>query len=146
MSDIVLKITPMPKPQNMRAKDGQKMYYKHKCGQRERKRLEYIAKYFTYCEELAWLAKQAGFTCPKILSLTFVIPVPKSKSQRKKDMLEGTPHQVKRRSDLSNLIKAFEDATYTGDVDDGEVWMYGRMQKIWGKEGQIIIHNTERQK
>lgn len=141
---IEFDIIPMPKPQNMRAHDGKKLHILKKnpgkFSQRERERLAYIQEYFYYCNSLAWLARQTKFTCPDVLSLVFVIPMPKSWSAKKKREMNGQPHQVKQRSDLSNLIKAFEDAVYKAfGKDDGLIYEYGKMRKEWGYIGKIQI-------
>ncbi len=65
--------------------------------------------------------------------ITFVMPMPKSWSKRKRAEMVGQPHQQK--PDLDNLIKALLDACYQ---DDCEVWDL-RATKVWGEEGAISV-------
>jgi Holliday junction resolvase RusA-like endonuclease len=67
-------------------------------------------------------------------SITFYIKMPKSWSKKKKFEMDGTPHiQV---PDLSNLLKAIEDAIF---LDDSMIWNYRGLEKIWAYEGSIEI-------
>ncbi|MHA1483222.1 MAG: RusA family crossover junction endodeoxyribonuclease [Candidatus Heimdallarchaeaceae archaeon] len=68
-------------------------------------------------------------------SITFILPMPNSWSDKKKLEMEGAPHQQK--PDLSNLLKSLEDCVYE---DDSAIWHYGSLSKIWGTVGQIIIY------
>ena len=52
--------------------------------------------------------------------------------------MENQPHESK--SDISNLLKALEDAVYPGS--DEQIWRYGEMEKVWGIEGAIIIKSS----
>lgn len=65
--------------------------------------------------------------------ITFVLPMPASWSNKKRDTMDGQPHQVK--PDKDNLEKALLDAIYG---DDSVVWD-SRVTKIWGESGAIII-------
>ena len=65
--------------------------------------------------------------------ITFIIPMPKSWSQKKRTQLNGQAHQQK--PDKDNLEKALLDAIFD---DDSRVWD-GRVTKLWGEKGQIII-------
>ena len=64
----------------------------------------------------------------------FVLPMPESWSTKKKGQMDGTPHQAK--PDLSNLLKALEDAVHPHDE---RIWRYGSIRKIWGRYGRIEI-------
>ncbi|MBG3071584.1 RusA family crossover junction endodeoxyribonuclease, partial [Proteus mirabilis] len=50
--------------------------------------------------------------------------------------MNGKPHQQK--PDKDNLEKALLDAIFD---DDSRVWD-GRVTKVWGKRGQIIIQEV----
>ena len=63
----------------------------------------------------------------------FVMPMPDSWSKKKKAEHNGQPHQ--QRPDKDNLEKALLDAIHE---EDCRVWD-GRVSKIWGYTGQIII-------
>lgn len=65
--------------------------------------------------------------------VTFVIPMPKSWSAKKKAAHLNKPHQTT--PDADNLLKALLDAVY---ADDRSVWDI-RVTKIWGVIGQIVI-------
>jgi Holliday junction resolvase RusA-like endonuclease len=62
------------------------------------------------------------------------MPVYPSWSKKRKIAAVGMPHLVK--PDVSNLIKALEDACYT---DDATIWHYNGLAKIWAWEGGIEI-------
>jgi Holliday junction resolvase RusA-like endonuclease len=91
------------------------------------------ARYWCYADKLRLI-------CPRIewdgLSLTFGIKMPRSWTNKKKLAQEGEPHRSA--PDLSNLIKAFEDALLK---NDSGVWYYERMRKVWMNKGCIIIHS-----
>lgn len=63
----------------------------------------------------------------------FVIPMPKSWSNVKKERMAGTPHQQK--PDVDNLLKGLLDSCYQ---DDSCVWDV-RATKIWGETGKICV-------
>ncbi len=65
--------------------------------------------------------------------ITFVMPVPKSWTKKKKAEHLGKPHQQK--PDVDNLVKALLDAIYD---DDAHVWDV-RATKIWGEVGKIVV-------
>jgi len=67
-------------------------------------------------------------------SVCFVMPMPASWSKIKQARMLAKPHTV--RPDLSNLLKALEDALFT---EDSHIWHYGELSKIWGIKGEIII-------
>lgn len=62
-----------------------------------------------------------------------IVPMPKSWSKAKREQYVGQPHQQK--PDKDNLEKALLDAVFD---EDSHVWD-GRVTKIWGETGQIII-------
>lgn len=64
---------------------------------------------------------------------TFVMPMPKSWSKKKKALMDGTPH--KQVADVDNLLKSLADSLYK---DDSHIWDI-RITKLWGREGKIII-------
>ena len=63
----------------------------------------------------------------------FILPMPKSWSEKAKRQSNGKPHM--QRPDLSNLLKALEDAIYQEDSVIYNVYI----EKRWGPEGKIII-------
>ena len=65
--------------------------------------------------------------------VTFILPMPKSWSEKKQANMDGKPHQLK--PDIDNLTKALFDAVLEQDCG---VWDH-RATKLWGREGKIII-------
>ena len=68
------------------------------------------------------------------VSIAFHLPMPKSWPKKKKQQMDGSPHRQK--PDLSNLLKALEDALYH---DDSAIWHYFGLKKVWADEGGIEI-------
>jgi len=66
-------------------------------------------------------------------SVIFLMPMPKSWSKKKKEEMDGTPHQQK--PDWDNLGKALSDAVYD---DDSKIWNI-TISKMWAYEGAIEI-------
>ena len=66
--------------------------------------------------------------------VTFILPMPRSWSKKKKATMDGKPHMS--RPDLSNLLKALEDAIYQEDSVIYDV----HIEKRWGIEGKILIN------
>lgn len=69
--------------------------------------------------------------------ITFVVPMPKSWSKKKRAAMDGTPHQQK--PDIDNLTKALLDAIFD---DDSRVYQIST-SKVWGVHGQIVIDHQE---
>ena len=114
---MIYPITPCPKP---------RMTQRDKWEKRPR-----VLRYRAFCDE----CRLRGVTLPtQGASIHFVLPMPKSWSKKKRAEMNGQPHQQK--PDVSNLLKALEDAVL---VDDSVVWHYAGMTKTWGEEGCIEI-------
>lgn len=112
----VYNVVPMGKPRMTRA---------DKWKQRPE-----VMRYRAFCDHVRLL----GVVMPESNShVTFVIPMPKSWSKKKRSEMDGKPHQSK--PDKDNLEKALMDALFT---DDSHIWD-SRVTKLWGEEGQIII-------
>ena len=118
---MILKITPVPKPR-MTQSDRWK---KRPC----------VVRYRAFADELRILAAQNNYIVKNPLSVTFVLPMPKSWSKKKKLEMDGKPHT--QTPDLDNLLKAFQDVLLK---DDSGVHTYKNVRKIWGIEGLIIIN------
>ena len=93
-----------------------------------------VRNYINYKKDLAWLAKQCGYEIGQPLSMTFVMPMPKSWGGLKKMEYDGRPHT--QTPDLDNLLKGFKDALLK---NDSMVHHYGEIKKVWGYQGAIII-------
>lgn len=72
-------------------------------------------------------------TLPQPCKVVFWVPMPKSWSKRKRQMLVGRPH--KQRPDLDNMEKALFDALFGEDSHIWSVWG----EKRWGTHGAIEV-------
>lgn len=116
-------ITPMAKPRMTRADK----WKKRDC----------VLRYRAYKDEIRLHKVQVPEGGARI---TFVIPMPAIWSNRKRDAMNGQPHQVK--PDVDNLHKGLLDAVFQ---DDCRVWDH-RVTKVWGEQGAIIIEELERER
>ena len=93
------------------------------------------------CVMQYWAFKQEvqlkKVTLPEAYHVIFIMPMPKSWSKKKRAELSDQPH--KQVPDKDNLEKALLDAIYG---DDSHKWD-GRVTKIWGYEGRIIVKEIE---
>lgn len=90
-----------------------------------------VLKYHDFRDEISFQANQQGYEVPERLGLVFIIPMPPSWTKKKRQQMEGAPHQSK--PDCDNIQKAFLDALCT---DDQFVWDI-HATKFWGLEGAI---------
>jgi len=91
-----------------------------------------VVKYWEYKRQVQSL----GIKLPEAgAHVTFVLPMPASWSQKKKNVWNSSPHQQK--PDIDNLLKGILDCIYK---DDSVVWNISATKR-WGKEGRIIINN-----
>lgn len=89
-----------------------------------------VLEYFAYKDEI----RLRGVKLPENgYHVTFILPMPISWSKKKRAAMNGKPHQ--QRPDKDNLEKALLDAIFD---EDSKVWD-GRVTKLWGEVGQIII-------
>lgn len=110
----VIDVIPKPKPRMTQAS-----VWRHKT-------------YFDWVKALRMLApKDIDWDC---LEITFIMPMAKSWSKKKKAEYDGKPH--KQTPDLDNMVKAFKDALLE---QDSGVWRYEKITKLWGYEGFIIV-------
>lgn len=91
--------------------------------------------YQDYLQKLRWLAKQQKFILSDTFSVIFVLPMPKSYSHKTRLEFVGKSHQIK--PDLSNLLKAFEDAL---KLADQTIWKV-TAEKRWGEKERIEVTN-----
>ena len=117
---MIFEIDPVPKPR-MTQRDS---WCPSKAAQR----------YFSYANQLRLLAQSKNYQVEIPLQITFILPMPRSWSKKKREKMEGKPHT--QRPDLDNLLKAFKDSLLK---EDSHIWKYGNVEKIWGKEGKIIV-------
>lgn len=113
-------IVPVPKPRQTRADKWKKR--------------PSVIRYRNFADQV----RAAGITIPECgYHILFIIPMPKSWSTKKKQFMDGQPHQ--QTPDKDNLEKALLDAVYK---DDSHIWD-GRVSKYWGWKGSIIIKEIE---
>lgn len=67
--------------------------------------------------------------------VTFILPMPRSWSEKKKTEMDGKPHRQK--PDVDNLLKGLMDAVFH---EDCAVWDT-RVSKYWGRDGAIIVED-----
>ena len=114
---MIYPITPVPKPR-MTTSD------------RWKKRPP-VVRYWAFCDEVlkhGVKLSQCG------AYVVFWVPMPKSWTKKKRAQKLGKPHEQK--PDLSNLLKALEDACIK---DDSKIWHYAGLEKRWAEKGSIEI-------
>ena len=89
-------------------------------------------RYFAYKDEVRLLKIDVPIQGYRI---TFIIPMPKTWSKKKKAKMLHKPHQ--QRPDKDNLEKALLDAAYGEDCIVYDGWT----RKIWGETGGILIED-----
>jgi Holliday junction resolvase RusA-like endonuclease len=92
-----------------------------------------VLKYRHFCD----LLRQYVKTLPPSFAVDFHISMPKSWSQKKKDAMNGTPHQQK--PDVDNLQKSLFDAVCE---DDSYIWNV-HARKFWATTGSIFITSVD---
>lgn len=120
MNEKVYNITPLGKPRMTRA-------------DKWKKRPE-VLRYRAFCDEVKLnkvTLQESGY------HVIFVLPMPPSWSKKKRALMDGEPHQQK--PDKDNLEKALLDALFG---EDSHIWD-GRVTKIWGETGKMIIREGE---
>ena len=109
-------ITPVPKPT---------MVHSDKWGKRE-----CVLRYRAFCDQ----ARAHRLELTPGCGVVFFLAMPPSWSKRKREETLGLPHQQK--PDLSNLLKALEDAVCPKDE---RLWHYAHLSKRWALRGGIMI-------
>ncbi len=78
---------------------------------------------------------------PSAMGFHFIIPMPKSWSNKKRDRYRGKMHQ--QTPDLDNLVKAVLDClTYGRSLNDAHVGTFLFAQKTWGERGMIKLYTN----
>jgi Holliday junction resolvase RusA-like endonuclease len=130
--EIRLGVVPLGKPR-MTQSDKWRVDPDHSDAQKRQRPA--VTRYYAFKDDLRSLIQVPDWGEDDVLSLTFIIPMPKSWPAKKRELMNGAPHMQK--PDLDNLIKAFKDALFD---DDSVVHTYGSMTKRWGDAGSIIVH------
>jgi len=94
-----------------------------------------VEKYWKFKDKIKAQAKAQGFKLGQAYKVIFYLPMPKSMSMKRKNVINGKPHKI--RPDLDNLIKSLNDCMLE---EDGAVF-YVTAQKKWGVGGKIIVEN-----
>lgn len=92
-----------------------------------------VTKYFAYKNILKIQANLLKYEIKSVLDVLFIIPMPNSWSNKKKEKMNGLPCKVK--PDTDNLLKAIKD---TFCQNDSHIWKETG-EKRWGYKGSIII-------
>lgn len=113
----IYNITPVPKPRMTRRDKWLKP--PRPC----------VVRYRAFEKE----CQHRGITVDNGDHITFVLPMPKSWSKKKRAEFYGKPHQ--QTPDVDNLCKAILDSCYK---DDSHIYDL-RITKVWGNDGEIQI-------
>ena len=117
---MIYPITPVPKPRMTRS-------------DRWKKRPA-VVRYWNFCDQI----RQNDVKLPVFGAVVvFNLPMPWSWNTKKRQAHNGKPHQ--QRPDLSNLLKALEDACYGEDCC---IWHYAAVEKRWAVDGSISIETS----
>ena len=93
-----------------------------------------VLRYRAWKDKVRPLLAAHGWELGDTLNIHFVIPMPKSWSKKKRELMDGFPHQ--QRSDIDNFLKAIMDLP---GEDDGHVHtIYAK--KTWGVDGSFTIY------
>ena len=120
---IEFNIKPCPKPRMTRADSWKKR--------------PIVLKYWAFCDELKLQANRLNYKPGEKVSLIFYIPMAKSWSKKKRELMLGKPH--KQKPDIDNLAKAFLDALL---IEDSYVWSL-TAEKYWSNEPSIVVLTNE---
>ena len=92
-----------------------------------------VLRYWAYKDELQLKCKLKNISITDQLHCEFIIKMPKSWSNKKKELMNGKPHKSK--PDCDNMIKAVNDCLL---IDDSAIYKISA-SKYWGHTGSIIF-------
>ena len=92
-----------------------------------------ITQYWAFKTLLQLQANQLEFKLGNVLDALYLMPMPNSWSNKKKQRMNGMPCEVK--PDTDNITKAVKDTLRKNDSD---IW-YEKAEKRWAYHGSIII-------
>ena len=92
-----------------------------------------VTEYWNFKNAIRTQAKAMDFELKTQIECVFMIPMPNSWSEKKKDKMNGMPCKV--RPDIDNLCKIVIDSLKS---EDGDVWSI-KAEKRWAYKGSIII-------
>ncbi len=122
---MIYDILPVPKPRMTR---GDKFRGKGKSRKPTRPG---VARYWAYKDECR--IRMPADLDLNLKTIIFYLPMPASWKKEKKNMMQHQPHL--QTPDLSNLLKALEDALYG---NDSHIWNVHPIKK-WDYKGSIEI-------
>jgi len=94
-----------------------------------------VLRYFAFRDRLKELADKQGFKLQDSgMSIAFGLPLKKSYSVKKKELLVHAPHR--QRPDIDNLLKAFFDGLTS---EDCTIWQLDSVSKYWSEKGFIEV-------
>lgn len=93
-----------------------------------------VLRYFAFREHIQLLKASVAESGDTV---TFVLPMPKSWSKKKREAMDGAPHQQK--PDVDNLTKALLDSIFEDDSHVHDI----HTRKVWGVEGSIVIESEK---
>lgn len=93
-----------------------------------------VTEYFDFKNLLVMQANLMRFELGKCFDAVYLLPMPNSWSEKKKERMNGMPCEVK--PDTDNITKAIKDALRKNDSD---IW-YEKAEKRWAYKGSIIIY------
>ena len=92
-----------------------------------------VTQYFAFKTLLQLQSKELNFELSNTLDAVYLIPMPNSWSNKKKERMNGLPCEVK--PDTDNITKAIKDTLRKNDSD---IW-YEKAEKRWAYNGSIIM-------
>lgn len=119
MVEISIDITPVPKPRMTRSDAWRKR--------------PIVLSYWAYKDELVLKANLAKLVIEEEVNVVFHLPMPATWSKKKKEQMDGKPHQS--RGDGDNILKGLFDCLCK---QDNFIWKVS-YEKRWGYKGKIIF-------
>lgn len=93
-----------------------------------------VVRYRLMKQAVLLFAEQNNFVISDTLSILFIMPMPKHWSNKKREKMNGAPHQVK--PDIDNLLKSFMDIL--APKNDSHIHTV-KIRKVYGLEGRIVV-------
>jgi len=99
-----------------------------------RRQRKTVTQYWYSKNRLIEQCEKMGFKLGKYFEAVYFIPMPDSWSEKKKDKMNGFPHESTPDSD--NVTKFFKDSVKKNDSD---VWLE-KVEKRWAYCGSILVY------
>lgn len=108
-----------------------KLRGRRRLNERERKREAVLSRWLAYSDEVK--IRGVRLELNRYYHLMFILPMPRSWSQRKRAEMVNRKHQAK--PDKDNLEKGLLDILHGEDCGAWD----GRVTKVWGEDPFIVI-------